>query len=91
MILTDNKEAVKWLKQARYDGRQSISFTGMKDIEVMGWHMFMTPEQAARGIELFYRLPKENPNLANWDDYPDLTQFTCFKHPFKKTVDLPHA
>lgn len=85
MILTDDKQAVKWLKQARYDGRSSISFNDMTDVSVCGWHMFMTPEQAARGMELFYRLPKQNDNLATWKDYPDVSQFTCFKN----GIDLP--
>tara|TARA_Y100000310_G_scaffold192876_1_gene192778 strand:+ start:67 stop:672 length:606 start_codon:yes stop_codon:yes gene_type:complete len=80
MILTDDKDAVDWLKQARYDGRSTMSFAGLKDIAVCGWHMYMTPEQAARGIELFYRLPKENDNLSTWKDYPDVSKFSCFKY-----------
>jgi dTDP-4-amino-4,6-dideoxygalactose transaminase len=79
MILTNNKTAVKWLKQARNDGRKSIFFNDIKDIDVLGYHMFMTPEQAARGIELFYRLPKVNKDLASWENYPDVSKYTCFK------------
>lgn len=79
MILTDDKDAVKWLKQARYAGRNTMSFKGLQDISVCGWHMYMTPEQAARGIELFYRLPKENDNSATWKDYPKVSEFSCFK------------
>jgi len=81
MILTDDADARDWFKQARYDGRSSIFFNDVKDIKVCGWHMYMTPEQASRGIELFYRLPKDNPDLACWQDYNyDLSEFSCFKN-----------
>ena len=80
MILTDDKHARDWLRQARYDGRTSIFFNEIKDIKICGWHMFMTPDQAARGIELFYSLSEPNQDLATWQDYKhDLSQFSCFK------------
>ena len=78
MILTNNKTAVKWLKQARYDGRKTVFFNDIKDIDMLGYHMYMTPEQAARGIELFYRLPRVNKDLASWENYPDISKYTCF-------------
>lgn len=79
MILTNNREAVTWLKQARFDGRKSMFFNDIVDVDVMGYHMYMTPEQAARGIELFYRLPEDNDDLATWESYPDISRYTCFK------------
>ena len=79
MILTNNSTAVKWLKQARNDGRKSIFFNDIEDVDVLGYHMYMTPEQACRGIELFYRLPKHNKDLASWKDYPDVSKYTIFK------------
>jgi dTDP-4-amino-4,6-dideoxygalactose transaminase len=78
MILTNNKTAVKWLKQARYDGRKTVFFNDIKDIDMLGYHMYMNPEQAARGLELFYRLPKVNKDLASWENYPDISKYTCF-------------
>ena len=79
MILTDDAVAVDWLKQARYDGRQSVSFNDIKDVSVCGYHMYMQPDQAARGIELFYRMQPNLPNmLATWEDYPDVSNYSCF-------------
>lgn len=57
MILTDDVEAVEWLRKARYDGRASYYYNEIlkTDVDMLGYHMYMTPEQAARGIEQFYR------------------------------------
>ena len=52
MVLTDSKEEYEWLKLARFDGRHECPLE--KDtIEMPGWNMYMTPEQAARGLLLF--------------------------------------
>jgi dTDP-4-amino-4,6-dideoxygalactose transaminase len=57
MILTDDSEAADWLRKARYDGRPSYFYNDMlsTNIDVLGYHMYMTPEMASRGIEQFYR------------------------------------
>lgn len=53
MILTNNKKAAEWFRKARNDGRREIPKE--KDrVKEMGWNMYMTPEQAARGLSLFY-------------------------------------
>ena len=41
MILTDNIEAEKWFKKARYEGR-SEKFYKDDDINMIGWNMYMT-------------------------------------------------
>jgi len=46
MILTDDKDAVVWLKEARLNGPN-------------GWEMYMMPEQAARGLTLFEMMQKK--------------------------------
>lgn len=80
MVLTDDKNAAKWLRCARYDGRPSPFWKDVKDIQMCGWHMYMTPDQAARGVELFHRLPKVNNDLACWKDYSvDLSTLEPFK------------
>lgn len=80
MILTDDKKAATWLRCARYDGRPSPFWKDVKDIQMCGWHMYMTPDQAARGVELFHRLPKLNYDLASWKDYSvDLSTLEPFK------------
>ncbi len=75
MILTDSEKASKWLKIARFDGRHEQSL--LKDKLVMaGWNMYLTPMQAARGLELFQWLPDKNISLP--DSYQDLSKYEFF-------------
>lgn len=53
MILTDDKKAANWFRLMRNDGRREIPKEKDK-IKLRGWNMYMTPEQAARGLSLFY-------------------------------------
>jgi dTDP-4-amino-4,6-dideoxygalactose transaminase len=53
MILTDNASAVDWLKRARFDGRGECALEE-DNLNVIGWNMYMQPEQAARGLKLFH-------------------------------------
>lgn len=81
MILTDDISARDWLIRARYDGRKSIYYNDIQsDDEMMvGWHMYMTPEQAVRGIEQFYKTPTINKDSGKSDDYAiDLSKISCF-------------
>lgn len=62
MILTDSKRAVKWLQVMRNDGRREIPKE--KDrVRLQGYNAYMTPEQAARGLSLFYWRPKDFPDM----------------------------
>ena len=71
MILTDRSDAREWLRRSRYDGRSSIYYNDIKPdtVPTLGWHMYMTPEQAIRGIEQFYKTPSVNPDSGSSDDY----------------------
>jgi dTDP-4-amino-4,6-dideoxygalactose transaminase len=71
MVLTDDENAYKWLKKARYDGRDGLPYD-RENIDVMGWHMYMTPEQAARGLALL-DVYTDQPDQT--EDYPDLRGF----------------
>jgi hypothetical protein len=53
MILTDDKKAAEWFRIMRNDGRQEIPKEKDK-AKLGGWNFYMTPEQAARGLALFY-------------------------------------
>jgi len=53
MILTDDKKAAEWFRVMRNDGRREIAKEKDK-VKLDGWNMYMTPEQAARGLSLFY-------------------------------------
>ena len=76
-ILTDDAEAAAWFRRARFDGR--TEGVAPKDDQVMmGWHCYMTPEQAAEGLTRLSFLPKDNPDQP-CDNYPDLSQMEIFK------------
>ena len=82
MILTNDKSARDWLRRSRHDGRPSIYSKDMTyhNVPTLGWHMYMTPEQAVRGIEQFYKTPTANKDSGCSDDYElDLSQVACFK------------
>ena len=68
MILTNDKEAYNWFRTVRYEGR-NISDDGINcvpykedKIKSLGWNMYMTPEQSARGLELFEKIEDNNPD-----------------------------
>lgn len=83
MILLNDEEAYKWLLKARFDGRSPIplqedSFTQL------GWNMYMSVEQAARGIELFEVLRRKHPDGLEdlrFEDqgYPDLSLYPIYQ------------
>ena len=77
IILTDNKEAVEWFKRGRYEGR-SEKFYKEDMIEETGWNMYMTPEEAARGLSLLQSYPQHNDDLMEKGGYRDLTEFPIF-------------
>ena len=81
MVLTDDGDAVRWLRKARLDGRNGdIPFMQDK-VDMMGWNCYMTPDQAARGLQLLEALRSDDlPDL--YDPYPDLRKMPVFKnHP----------
>jgi len=79
MILCDDAEAVSWLKARRYEGRTA----GLKYHEDMideeGWNMYMSPDQAARGLMLMQNYPEVVKDIPEDPPYRDLTEFEMFK------------
>ena len=80
MILTDDKQSYEWFKMARFDGRQEKPLNEC-NAKILGWNMYMTPEQAARGLALFDTVKdKDLPDLkVEEQGYPDLSKWECFK------------
>ena len=76
-ILTDDAAAVDWFRCARFDGRRE-GVDPKDDQVMMGYHMYLTPEQAAEGLTRLSFLPKDNPDQP-CDDYPDLSKMEIFK------------
>lgn len=80
VILTDSEEAYRWLKLATYDGRD-LTTPYMSDghIQQLGWHFYMTPEDAARGIILMDMLPEVNEDTGGHLNYFDLSSHRLFR------------
>jgi dTDP-4-amino-4,6-dideoxygalactose transaminase len=78
MILTDDSDAVTWFRKARYEGRSEKQYK-MDDIDMLGWNMYMTPQQAAHGLALMQNYPLQVPDLIEENGYRDLKEFTIFK------------
>ena len=79
MILTDDINARDWLRRARFDGRNPVPLLE-DDFTMLGWNAYMTPEQAARGIQLFEVIRnKDLPDLkVEEQGYPDLSKFPIY-------------
>ena len=79
MILTDDLEAYNWFKVARYEGRHTDVPYDEDTFDMIGWNMYMPPEQAAYGIEMFESLPDFNEDCGSSRKYKDLSVFPIFK------------
>jgi dTDP-4-amino-4,6-dideoxygalactose transaminase len=79
MILTNDRKAAEWLRKARYDGRNLRINYIKNNYSFLGWHYYMTPEDAARGILLMDKTPSENKDLFSYKNYNDLSKFRIFK------------
>jgi dTDP-4-amino-4,6-dideoxygalactose transaminase len=79
-ILLDNKEMYEKLKRMRHDGRDSsipVTREKLEDI-IMGYHMYMSPDEAARGLLLLNQLTN-NYTPGTFKDYPDISRLNCLK------------
>lgn len=78
MILTDNADFVKWVRPMIYDGRHKYRMYQEDDFACIGYHMYMTPEEAAKGVLLFDEIRPYNPDTGNFKTYKDLSQQKIF-------------
>ena len=79
MILTDDLDAYNWLRRARHDGRTpKVNFVD-DNVAMLGYHYYMTPEDAARGILLMDQTPEMNEDSGNRNSYSDLSTLGIFK------------
>ena len=78
MILTDDYKAVEWFKKARYEGRGEVNYKD-DSIDMLGWNMYMTPQQASHGLALMQNYPEHVADLKENNGYRDLTEFPVFK------------
>ena len=70
MILTDDPTAYYVLKRMSCDGRDFYRPWRDQDIDIMGYHYYMTPEKASEGLEKFQTAV--NKPVRDWS-YKDLS------------------
>jgi dTDP-4-amino-4,6-dideoxygalactose transaminase len=79
-ILLDNEEMYKKLKRMRHDGRDSsiaVMHEKPEDI-IMGYHMYMSPDEAVKGLLLLNQL-SSNYIPGTYKDYPNISLIPCLK------------
>tara|TARA_Y100000592_G_C5280866_1_gene226198 strand:+ start:16 stop:606 length:591 start_codon:yes stop_codon:yes gene_type:complete len=79
IILTDNNEASKQIKKMSYDGRLPNIPWREQNIDTMGYHYYMTPEIAQKGLDKLPEAMKSKPKQWVVTDWPDLTKMGVFK------------
>ena len=80
VILCDDKKDAVILKKMSYDGRIPLTPWRNQDIEVYGYHYYMTPETAQLGLDKFDEAVKSEPKKWKISDWPDLTKMKVFKN-----------
>jgi len=78
-ILLQNREDYDILKKMSYDGRSPNQPWMEQDIDIMGYHYYMTPETGLLGLEKLEKVKNQIPKEWSHADYPDLTQMSVFK------------
>ena len=78
MILTDDDDASEWLRKASYDGRDRTKLFKDDVIDMIGYHMYMTPEDGARGVLLFDEYTAQRNEIGSID-YPNISKFKAFE------------
>ena len=79
IILLDNENDYNTLKKMSYDGRLPNVPWRNQDINMIGYHYYMTPETAKLGLDKLPEAIKNKPK--NWvhTDWPDLTKMKVFQ------------
>jgi dTDP-4-amino-4,6-dideoxygalactose transaminase len=79
MILCDNKEDAEQLKKMSYDGRLHNIPWREQNIDTFGYHYYMTPEVAQKGLDKLNDAINTKPKKWVVTDWPDLTEMKIFK------------
>jgi len=79
MILLDNKNIALDLKKMSYDGRLPDMPWREQNIKSIGYHYYMTPETAEKGLSKLPKATATTPKKWTLNDWPDLTKMDIFK------------
>ena len=75
--MTNNSEAAEWIRLATYDGRNLMTpYDSPSHVTRLGWHMYMTPEDAARGILLMDQIGRDNEDTMSYKNYPAISTYS---------------
>tara|TARA_B100001248_G_scaffold259759_1_gene246434 strand:+ start:1062 stop:1655 length:594 start_codon:yes stop_codon:yes gene_type:complete len=80
MILCPDKNSYNKLKKMIYDGRDPNIPWREQNIESVGYHYYMTPETASKGIEKLPEAIKRNPKKWKITEWPDLRNMKVFNN-----------
>jgi len=78
-ILLQNKEDYDIMKKMSYDGRSPNQPWMEQNIDVIGYHYYMTPETAKMGLEKLPLSIRNPPKKWNYNNYPNLTMMEVFQ------------
>jgi len=78
MILCNNWEDAWWFRRARHDGRTPGTPAGQDLFSTPGYHCYMHPDDAAKGL-MFMGNVQDKYEDVPWDDYPDLSKQEVFQ------------
>jgi dTDP-4-amino-4,6-dideoxygalactose transaminase len=78
VILTDDELFDKWCRPMIYDGRHKYVMHDEDEYECIGYHMYMTPEDAAVGLSKLENIADTNPDTGSNLTYKDLSKQTVF-------------
>ena len=82
IILTNDDEFNEWARPMIYDGRDKTKLYKDDDFQCIGWHMYMSPEQAKKGLEIFHsdKIKSFNPHCGGSWMYKDLREQKIYKN-----------
>lgn len=78
MILLDNYDDYITLKKMSYDGRLPDILWAEQDIDTMGYHYYMTPETAQKGIYRYCTAEVTEARKWSHQDYPNISKMKVF-------------
>lgn len=82
-ILTDDENAYKWFRKARFSGRNECSYL-VDNLDMIGWNFIMPPDTSARGLYLMGQFYYPDGSPKHIEDvelpYPDLSKFKVYQN-----------
>jgi dTDP-4-amino-4,6-dideoxygalactose transaminase len=79
IVLLDSHDDYLKLQRMVRDGRDRDRVQDEDNVVELGYHYYMTPEDAARGIHLMRRLQDTAPRIWSSSEYRDIAEMDYFK------------